>query len=118
MTAVLDKTTIRHSIALRVALWTMLPAVGVLAGLVLSRVPFWIAALAWFPNQDKISELADVFGFKMKMKMAVVGFLVGYLLTITVYDLIVTVAVDKQNVTIKRSDKGDFDSATECVIRT
>jgi hypothetical protein len=45
MTAALDKTTARHSAALHLALWTMLPAVGILAGLVLRPIPSWIAAL-------------------------------------------------------------------------
>ncbi|MDF2469041.1 MAG: hypothetical protein K0Q61_1413 [Rhodococcus erythropolis] len=113
MTAALDKTTVRHSAALHLALWTMLPAAGTLAGLVLSRIPSWIAALPWFPNQDKISELAEVIGFKMTLTLAIVGFLVGCLLAVTVYDHIVSVTVDTHNITITRSDKKTTLSAAD-----
>ncbi len=113
MTATLDKTTVRHSAALHLALWTMLPAAGALAGLVLSRIPSWIAALPWFPNQDKISELAEVIGFKMTLTLTVVGFLVGCLLAINVYDHIVSVTVDTQNITIARSGKKTTLSAAD-----
>ncbi len=113
MTAALDKTTVRHSAALHLALWTMLPAAGALAGLVLSRIPSWIAALPWFPNQDKISELAEVIGFKMTLTLTVVGFLVGCLLAISVYDHVVSVTVDTQNITITRSGKKTTLSAAD-----
>ncbi|QBJ96349.1 hypothetical protein ERC79_10510 [Rhodococcus sp. ABRD24] len=113
MSATLDKTTVRHSTVLHIALWTMLPIFGALVGLVLSRVPSWLAALAWFPNQDKITELADVIGFKVALVVAIVGLLAGCLLAVMAYDHIVSVTVDDQNVTIRRSDEVTILSAAE-----
>lgn len=104
MTAAPDKTTVRHSTALHVALWTMLPTVGGILGFALSRIPSWISALAWFPNQDKIIELADVIGFKVTLTLVIVGVLVGGFLALMAYDHIVSVTIDDENVTIKRSD--------------
>lgn len=113
MTVTPDRTTVRHSTALHAALWTILPTVGALVGFALSRVPSWIAALAWFPNQAKMTELADVIGFKVTLVLVVAGFLVGCFLAVMAYDYIVSVTIDDENVTIKRSDEETTLSATD-----
>lgn len=104
MTTTRDKTTVRHSAAMHLALWTMLPTVGATLGFVLSQAPSWISALAWFPNQEKITELADVIGFKVTLSLVIVGLLIGGFLALMAYEHIVSVTIDGENVTIKRSD--------------
>lgn len=99
-----ERTTVRRSTGLHVFLWTALPGGGALLGLVLAHVPGWIAALPWFPNQEKISELAAVIGLKATVALVAAGALLGALVALTAYDGIVTVTVDEESVTVKRGD--------------
>ncbi|MGH3915564.1 MAG: CysS/YqeB C-terminal domain-containing protein, partial [Pseudonocardiaceae bacterium] len=52
-------------------------AVPLLGFVVLAHVPGWIAALPWFPNQEKIAEPAEVLGPKATVALVAAGVLVG-----------------------------------------
>ena len=62
MTAADGRTAVRHSPGLCVFMWTAFPGGGAVLGFVLAHVPGPIAALPWFPNQERIAELATVIG--------------------------------------------------------
>jgi hypothetical protein len=99
-----ERTTVRHSAGWHVVLWTAFPGGGAVLGFVLAYVPGWIAALPWFPNQEKIAELAEVIGPKATAALVVVGVLVGGFVALLAYDDIVSVTIDEESVTIERDD--------------
>jgi hypothetical protein len=96
-------TAVRHSPGLHVFLWTAFPGGGAVLGFVLAHVPGWIATLPWFPNQEKIAELATVIGPKATAALVVAGALVGGFVALMAYDDIVSVTIDGASVTVKRS---------------
>ncbi|WP_158852450.1 YqeB family protein [Saccharothrix deserti] len=100
-----ERTTVSHSTGLHVFLWTAFPGGGALLGFVLAHVPGWIAVLPWFPNQEKIAELAEVIGPKATVALVAVGVLVGGFVALMAYDDMVTVTIDEESVTVKRGDK-------------
>lgn len=103
MTTTDARTAVRHSLWLHVFLWTAFPGGGALLGFALAHVPGWIAGLPWFPNQEKITELAAVIGPKATAALVVAGALVGGFVTLLAYDDIVSVTIDRAAVAIKRS---------------
>ncbi|MBT2546740.1 hypothetical protein J7E99_40385 [Streptomyces sp. ISL-44] len=100
-----ERTTVRHSTGWHAFLWTAFPGGGAALGFVLAHVPGWIVALPWFPNQEKIAELAEVIGPKATVALVVAGALLGGFVSLIAHDDIVTVTIDEESVTIKRSDK-------------
>lgn len=99
-----EATTVRYSNGWRVFEWTVFPGGGAVLGFILAHVPGWIAALPWFPNQEKIAELAEVIGPKATVALVVVGVLAGGFVSLLAHDDIVSVMIDEESVTIKGSD--------------
>lgn len=100
-----------HSVWIHVLLWTALPVLGGVVGFVASKLPGWIARLAWFPNQDKITELSDVIGTKTTVAAIVVGIVVGAVLALLASAEFVTITVADDHVAIARSDKDPIELA-------
>lgn len=81
-----------------VSVWLLLPAIGLGMGLLVSRIPGWVAALPWFPNQSRIAELADVVGFRTALVLGVIGLLAGVFLALVSYDAITSAFITPQRI--------------------
>ncbi|MEV0675484.1 hypothetical protein AB0I60_03070 [Actinosynnema sp. NPDC050436] len=110
-----ERTAIRQPAGAHVFLWTAFPAGGALLGYVLARLPRWITALPWFPNQQNIAELAEVVGVKTTAALVVVGVLVGGFAALVLQHHFVTVAVDERTVAVQRGDGTTLFEGTDVV---
>ncbi|MEJ3651586.1 hypothetical protein WEH80_01080 [Actinomycetes bacterium KLBMP 9759] len=115
MTKAIEPTVVRHSVGMHVFLWTAFPGGGAVAGYLLAHVPSWIAALPWFPNQAKITELAGVIGPTFTAALVVVGVLAGAIVALMARADLVTVTISDDAVAIRRNNtESTFGRAAVC----